>query len=162
MEKNIKYVRGVLRIALGWIFLWGFLDKLFGFGYGTAPADAWLNGRSPTTGFLQYGTSGPVAPLFQAIAGYAFVDFLFMMGLLLIGVALIAGIAMKLATIGGISMMALLYMAMIPPKHNILIDEHIIYALVLAGLYFNKAGDDMGYGKAWKKSKLVKKYPCLK
>jgi thiosulfate dehydrogenase (quinone) large subunit len=162
MEKNIKYVQGILRIALGWIFLWGFLDKLFGFGYGTAPADAWLNGGSPTTGFLKFATNGPLSSIFQAMAGYGFVDFLFMMGLMLIGIALIAGIAMKLATIGGIVMMSLMYIAVIPPEHNILIDEHVIYALVLLGLYFKKAGHEMGYGKKWEKCKLVKKYPCLK
>ena len=51
-----RYVWGALRIGIGWIFLWGFLDKLFGFGFATARESAWLNGGSPTFGFLKFGT----------------------------------------------------------------------------------------------------------
>ncbi len=32
-----SYIWGALRIAMGWIFLWSFLDKLFGFGFSTSP-----------------------------------------------------------------------------------------------------------------------------
>ena len=35
-----KYVWGALRIGVGWIFLWGFLDKLFGLGFATARENA--------------------------------------------------------------------------------------------------------------------------
>ena len=31
-----RYLLAALRIVLGWTFLWPFIDKLFGFGYGTA------------------------------------------------------------------------------------------------------------------------------
>ena len=57
---------GLLRIAMGWIFLWAFLDKCFGLGFATGrdpetgaidfgSADAWINGGSPTEGFLSFG-----------------------------------------------------------------------------------------------------------
>ena len=36
-----------LRIALGWVFLWAFLDKLFGLGFATAAENAWINGGCP-------------------------------------------------------------------------------------------------------------------
>ncbi|MFD7659099.1 hypothetical protein ACFV4N_34405, partial [Actinosynnema sp. NPDC059797] len=42
----------VLRVATGLVFLWAFLDKAFGFGYATKAANAWVDGGSPTRGFL--------------------------------------------------------------------------------------------------------------
>nr|WP_230204906.1 hypothetical protein [Parafrankia elaeagni] len=38
------------RVSLGWIFLWAFLDNLFGLGHETPSAQAWVNGGSPTDG----------------------------------------------------------------------------------------------------------------
>ncbi|MFC4062642.1 hypothetical protein ACFOWE_30465, partial [Planomonospora corallina] len=32
------YAFGVARIALGWVFLWAFLDKMFGLGFATPAA----------------------------------------------------------------------------------------------------------------------------
>ena len=55
--------------GLGWVFLWAFLDKTFGLGFGTGlDAEtgvvdrfgdaAWINGGSPTLGFLNFGATG--------------------------------------------------------------------------------------------------------
>ena len=80
--KDMKQLWGLLRIMLGWIFLWPFLDKLFGWGFATEAGQGWLQGGSPTAGFLQFGTKGPLAEYFQSLAGQAWVDWLFMAGLL--------------------------------------------------------------------------------
>ena len=64
---------GLLRISLGWVFLWPFLDKVFGLGFTTAKESAWLAGGSPTSGFLLYATTGPFASIFQAMAKSVFV-----------------------------------------------------------------------------------------
>ncbi|WP_318272177.1 hypothetical protein [Microbispora triticiradicis] len=48
-----RYVWAAARVAVGWVFLWAFLDKLFGWGFATPAAKAWINGGSPTTGFLK-------------------------------------------------------------------------------------------------------------
>ncbi|MEV4461832.1 hypothetical protein AB0J39_38970, partial [Microbispora sp. NPDC049633] len=48
-----RYAWAAARIAIGWVFLWAFLDKTFGFGFATPAAKAWTNGASPTTGFLK-------------------------------------------------------------------------------------------------------------
>ena len=79
-----SYIWGALRIAMGWIFLWSFLDKLFGFGFSTSPDKAWVAGGSPTFGFLNFGTSGPLAEFYQAMAGNATADSLYMLGMLVI------------------------------------------------------------------------------
>ena len=88
-----------LRIAFGFTFLWAFFDKLLALGFGTAqrttppPAEtvdrfgdaAWINGGSPTEGFLKFGADGPFDSFYHSIAGDAWADWLFMLGLLGIG-----------------------------------------------------------------------------
>lgn len=48
-----------LRITTGFVFLRAFFDKLFGLGYATKSANAWINGGSPTEGFLSRVAVGP-------------------------------------------------------------------------------------------------------
>jgi thiosulfate dehydrogenase [quinone] large subunit len=151
----------LLRLSLGWTMLWGFLDKTFGLGFTTLPENAWLAGGSPTTGFLQFATKGPFAELFQGMAGSPVVDWLFMLGLGLIGLALILGIGMKIASYSGALLMILMWTAALPPEHNPFMDEHLIYALLFLGMPLSKAGHIWGLGKWWSKQDLVKKYPFL-
>lgn len=155
------YLRGLLRISLAWVFLWAFLDKVFGLGFTTEASKSWLAGTSPTTGFLTFGTKGPLLELFQSMAGNIFVDWLFMMGLLLIGLALLLGIGIKIAAWTGSLLMLLLYLAAMPPEHNPIVDEHIIYIFTLLLLYKTQAGYPLGLGKWWSNTRLVQKYKFL-
>lgn len=82
---------GLTRPALGWVLLCAFLDKTIGLGYSTESRDAWTNGGSPTFGFLTFGATGPFEEFYNSIAGDAWADWLFMLGILAIGVALIVG-----------------------------------------------------------------------
>lgn len=152
---------GVLRIFMGWIMLWTFLDKLFGLGFATESGKSWLDGTSPTAGFLEFGTKGPLAGVFQSLAGVAAIDRLFMLGLLLIGLALILGIGVKIAGYSGAVLMLLIFLAFMPPEHNPILDEHIIYLVVFKFLALSKSGNHLGLGKAWSKVGLVQKYPIL-
>jgi thiosulfate dehydrogenase [quinone] large subunit len=152
-----QYAWGLVRIALGFTFFWAFIDKLFGFGFATTPAKSWLAGASPTIGFLTHATKGPFASVFQGLAGQGWVDALFMAGLLLIGVALLAGIAMRLAAHSGMLLLALMYLAAIPPINNPILDEHIIYILILFAFTQMKVGYWMGLGKWWDSQSIVKK-----
>ncbi|MFB9594068.1 hypothetical protein ACFFSW_00005, partial [Saccharothrix longispora] len=101
----------VLRVATGAVFLWAFLDKLFGLGYATKSASAWINGGSPTKGFLSRVAVGPFESTFHAIAGAWWADWLFMLGLLAIGLAVTAGIALRPAAAAGTLMMLLMWAA---------------------------------------------------
>jgi len=151
-----------LRFAMSWLFLWPFLDKLFGLGFSTKPADAWLFGGSPTTGFLRFGTDGPFAYLFQQLAGHAWVDWLFMMGLLGIGLAFLFGIAQRVAAYSGSLLLLLMWLAAFPPEHNPFLDEHLIFAIILLLLSEKDAGQCCGFSKAWCETRLVKRFPILK
>jgi thiosulfate dehydrogenase [quinone] large subunit len=140
----------VLRITTGFVFLWAFFDKVFGLGYATKAANAWINGGSPTKGFLSRVAVGPFESTFHAMAGAWWADWLFMLGLLAIGVAVIAGIGLRLAAIAGTLMMLLMWAAEWPLAQftsagepsmstNPVIDYHIIYAVALIAVARSEA-----------------------
>ena len=152
----------VTRIAIGFIFLWAFLDKLVGWGYATQSKGAWINGGSPTQGFLSHVDVGPFESTFRGIAGAGWADWLFMLGLLGIGVAVILGIGLRLSAIAGSIMMILMWAAEWPLDRitsagepsmstNPIVDYHIIDALVLIVLAATYAGHTWGLGKAWER-----------
>ena len=95
----------VFRVVLGFEFLWAFLDKTFGLGYATPSAKAWINGGSPTKGFLSNVAVGPFEATFHSWAGTPWANWLFMLGLLGIGLALILGIGLRVAAVSGTLMM---------------------------------------------------------
>lgn len=146
---------------MSFILLWVFFDKLFGLGFATESNKSWLLGISPTTGFLSNAPDGPFAPLFNSLSGNIVVDILFMGGLLLVGAVLLLGIGMKIATYSGSLMMFLIYLSLFPPENNPLIDEHIVYIIILIGLAIRSEKQKFGLGKKWSEVKLVKKYPIL-
>jgi len=149
MKNKERYIWAALRIGMGWLFLWPFLDKLFGLGFTTSPEDAWIAGGSPTFGYLKFVTSGPLAPLFQSLAGNPVVDWLFMLGLLFIGLALVLGIGANIAGYSGAVMVLLMWLSRLPPEHNPFLDEHIVYMIILIGLATAKSGQWFGLGKWW-------------
>ncbi len=125
---------GLVRLGLGWTFLWAFLDKTWGLGFATEAGKAWLDGASPTTGFLKFATSGPLSGFYQALAGQTWVDWLYMLGLLLIGLALLFGMGLRIAGWSAALMMLLFWSAALPPENNPFLDEHIIYIFLLIGI----------------------------
>lgn len=140
MAKNSKkqtdqawYALAVVRVLLGFIFLWAFFDKWLGLGYATESAKAWVNGGSPTTGFLTFGVNseGPFFNFFSGLAGQMWVDWVFMLGLLGLGVALVFGVALKLAAVSGGLLLVLMWAAVLPLENNPIVDDHIVYAVVL-------------------------------
>lgn len=152
----------MLRLLLGWIFLWAFLDKTFGFGFATPFAKAWINGGSPTYGFLMFGTEGNLFhQYFQPMAGHLLVDLLFMGGLLGVGVSLLLGVALRVAGYSGALMMTFIYLASLPLKQNPFIDEHIIYIIVLLAMTRVNVGTVYSITSWWKSTDIVKKYPFL-
>lgn len=152
-----------VRLALGWMFLWAFVDKLFGLGFATKPENAWLNGGSPTTGFLSNAVDGPLAGFFHGLAGIPAVDWLFMLGLAGVGVALLLGVALRLAAVAGVTMMALMFLALsLPPDNNPLIDEHVVYAGLLVGIALLGPGAWAPAAKWWGKCAWTKKCWILK
>jgi thiosulfate dehydrogenase [quinone] large subunit len=174
-----EYAFGIVRILLGFTFLWAFIDKLFGLGFATCRADvggsidfgcssAMIQGGSPTYGFLTFGTAGShTGGLFDWMASSSpttigVADVLFMAALLLIGVALTLGITMKLACWGGATLLVFMYLAgSVWPENNPFVDDHIVYAVVLIGLWLMGAGRFLGLGDRWNASRFGR-YPILR
>ena len=159
----------VLRIGFGLTFLWAFFDKLLALGYatGTNPETgvvdrfgdaAWINGASPTEGFLTYGVNpdSPFAGFFNGLAGYAIVDWLFMLGLLGIGVALTLGIGMRFAGLAGAALYLMMYAAVMVPENNPVFDDHLLGAISVVVLALTLAGDTWGLGKMWARMPFVR------
>ncbi len=158
----VKISPALLRISIGFIFLWAFFDKLLGLGFATEASNSWLAGNSPTSGYLQFATQGPFANFFQSLAGNPIVDWLFMLGLLGVGTAFVLGIALKFASLAGATMITLMYLSAFPPANNPIIDEHVIFALLMLFLAQTDAGNVFGFGKDWAKSGIVKKLAFLR
>lgn len=150
-----RIVFAVLRVVMGFTFFWAFLDKLFGLGYATPSARAWINGGSPTKGFLAKSADGPFAGFYKDIAGAGWADWLFMIGLAGIGIALLLGVGMRVAAVSGALLYLMMWTVVLPPVTNPIVDDHIIGALVLVGLALLHAGDTFGLGRWWKKQPIV-------
>ena len=98
------------------------------------------------------------------MAGNVLVDWLFMLGLLGIGLALLLGVGMRIAAIGGATMMVLMYLAATPGvagTTNPFMDDHVVYALVLVVLALVGAGRTLGLGERWSNLSIVQRYPIL-
>ncbi|MBU2669954.1 DoxX family membrane protein [Actinoplanes bogorensis] len=150
----------VARVSLGFVFLWAFLDKTFGLGYSTPWERAWINGGSPTKGFLSSLEVGPLQGFFHSIAGAGWANWSFMLGMLAIGVALITGVGMRLAAVGATAMMAFMWLAEWPlasGSSNPIVDYHFFYAVAAIALALTYAGHTWGLGRWWAKLPLVQK-----
>ena len=106
--RDTAWLKGlaVLRVLTGFVFLWAFLDKVFGLGYSTTSDRAWINGGSPTMGFLKGVAVGPLKSTFNDWAGQTWVNWLFMLGLLGVGVAVMAGVGIRIAALSGSLLLA--------------------------------------------------------
>jgi thiosulfate dehydrogenase [quinone] large subunit len=166
-----------LRIGFGLTFLWAFLDKLLGLGFATGAVtnaagaktgidffsqDAWINGGNPTLGFLKFGATGPFKGFYNSIAGEAWVNWAFMLGLLFIGLTLTFGIAIRIGTVAGFVMYLMMWSVALWPANNPVIDDHILGAISMVVLGLALAGDTWGLGRVWSRQRLVAQHPVLR
>jgi thiosulfate dehydrogenase [quinone] large subunit len=157
----VRYLSAAIRLSIGFTFMWAFADKLFGLGKATPSAGAWLDGGSPTTGFLS-GVEGPFAGIFNGMAGSAWADWLFMAGLLGVGAALLLGIGIRIAAVSGGLLLVFMWAASLPLDNNPFMDDHLVYALTLGLLALLPAGDTLGFGRPWSRLAIVEQHPFLR
>jgi len=168
----------VTRIALGFVFLWAFLDKLIGLGFSTCRtvADdasftidamcekAWLSGGHVTEGYLVYGgnPNSPFHDFFVNLGDDRWTDWPFMLGLLGVGVALMLGIGTKIGAWAGSAMLLFMYMTQMFPSTNPILDEHIIYILAIVAIVsLELTRQKVGLGGWWRKLPIVQKNQWL-
>ena len=161
-----------LRIGTGFAFLWAFLDKTFGWHYSTLPSNAWIHGGSPTKGFLASVNAGPFTSMFHSWAGQGWANWLFMLALLGIGLALILGVGLRVAAVAWVLLVALMWAAVWPlAQHttggaltgsvNPLVDEHVMDALALIVVGVAGTASRLGLGALWAKLPFVERHRAL-
>lgn len=164
----------ITRIAIGWVFLWAFLDKLFGLGFSTCRTtaedgsftieamcdSAWLSGARITEGYLVYAgnPNSPFHDFFVDLGGQAWTDWPFMLGLAGVGLALVLGIGTRVGLLAGSAMLFMMYLTQMLPSTNPFLDEHIVYIIaLLAVVPLEVRYQAIGLGTWWKKLGVVQK-----
>lgn len=149
-----KYALVLLRVALGVLLLYAGLTKLLNPAWSAA---GYLGSAETFAGFYAWLASPGMLPL---------VNFLNMWGLTLIGIALILGIFVRLASALGALMMFLYYLPILQfphvGEHSYLVDEHIVYALALLLLGALRAGRVAGLEQWCAKLPVCSRYPRLR
>ena len=92
------------------------------------------------------------------MAGHAIVDWLFMLGLLGIGVALIIGVAMRFATAAGATMYIADVDASLPLENNPVVDDHLVGAIVMIVLV-STSRRHLGPRSRWKAPSWSRRSP---
>jgi thiosulfate dehydrogenase [quinone] large subunit len=143
----------VLRISVGWVFLWAAIHH-----YGDS---------SYVGGFLSHTKT--FHPIYGALAESAFlpmISFLVEYGHLLIGLSLISGLLVRASAPFAIMIMVLYWTAhmdfpFIDNVNNLIIDEHLIYAALLGYLVVRRAGHVWGLDGWLEKLTVVQEYKSL-
>ena len=152
-ERFDKKVLAALRIALGWLFFYAGITKVIAPAWS---AKGYLLGAKTFTGFYAWLASDGVLPV---------IDFLNKWGLTLLGAALILGLFVRLASLLGAGMMVLYWLPGLSfpyVEHGYLVDEHIVYALVLLYFAVKRVGRWYGLENACARLPICAKYPKLR
>ena len=181
------WVWGLLRLAMGWVFLWAFLDRFFGLGFGTCRITArvandpsqvggidylcdasFLQGGSAIHGFLTTRTARSatgdwfswMAP--DNAATQNIWDLIFMFALLGAAVTLLLGILVRLGAIGAVILLVLIHLAgSVWPTGDPFLTYQLVYAVVLVGIAVADAGRFLGFGRWWTSLPLIERAPML-
>src|SRR3990167_4973587 len=118
-----KLALTILRVATGWLMFYAGITKVMDPSWS---ASSYLSSAKTFPALFNFLMQPGVLPI---------VNFVNEWGLTLLGVSLILGIFVRLSSILGAVLMLLYYLPILdfpyPNPHSYLVDEHIIYALVL-------------------------------
>lgn len=122
----------LLRISLGWLFLYAGITKLLDPAWSAA---GYIGGAQTFVSFYTWLGSASILP---------FVNMLNMWGLTLIGLSLIIGLWVRWGALAGMLIMLLYYFPILAfpyvGEHSFIVDDHIIYLFGLAVLATFHAG----------------------
>jgi thiosulfate dehydrogenase [quinone] large subunit len=124
----------LLRISLGWLFLYAGLTKVLNPEWSAA---GYLRGASAFQGFYGWLASPGMLPLTNFVNEW---------GLTLIGVSLLIGLLVRWSAIAGAFMMLMYYLPLgfpYPNEHSFVVEEHVVYMFALLALAA------FGAGKVW-------------
>jgi thiosulfate dehydrogenase [quinone] large subunit len=147
-ELWIGYAVVALRVVMGWALFQGGVTKLVTY-LDADPTNNWT-----AAGFLTNAipAGNPLTGFFASMAGNPLIDMLNMWGLTLTGLALILGAFVRWSAFWGAVMMMFYWLASLhggllaglPLEHGWVVDDHLVYALILFGLGAIGAGRILG------------------
>lgn len=134
-----RFTLFLLRVGMGVIFLYAGITKIMDASWSSA-------------GFISSAQTFPeLYAWFGTAANLPIVDFMVQWGMLAIGISLVVGALTRISSFFGIVMMLLLYFPTLnfplAGAHSYVVDQHIIYALVLLLFITTKAGRFWGLDK---------------
>lgn len=141
----------LLRIAIGWIMFYSGITKILNPDWSSI---GYLENAKTFEGLYAWLAQTNILPIINFVNEWA---------LLLLGVSLILGIFVRLSSLLGTVLMLLYYLPGLTfpyiEPHSFIIDEHIIYILVMLVFVATKAGRMWGLD-AWlvQKNKWLPKY----
>jgi len=161
----VGYSLFFLRVVMGWTLFQAGVDKLVTY-LDADPTNDWT-----AAGFLLHVPAGnPFAGFFADLAGNGLVDILNVWGLTLCGLALLLGAFVRWSAFWGAVMMLFYWaaslhgglLAGLPLQNGWVVDDHIVYALLLFGLGAFGAGRILGLDSAIEKVGVVRSNPWLR
>lgn len=130
--KNFELAVFLLPVGMGWILTYAAPDKLF---HPEWSARGYLMGAKTFAGLYHWLASA---------SNIGWANFLNEWGVLFLGLALLFGVLTKWESLAGILLMLLYYLPVLKfpyaGEHSLLVDEHVIYALVFFLLFATDAG----------------------
>jgi thiosulfate dehydrogenase [quinone] large subunit len=165
-ETWIGYALVGLRVVMGWTLFQGGVTKLITY-LDADPGNDWT-----AAGFLQNAIpeGNPFMGLWGTMAGNPALDQLVMWGLTLTGLGLILGALVRWNAFWGAVMMLVFWaaslegglLAGLPVAHGWVIDDHVVYAMLLFGLGAAGAGRILGLDSHIESLAFVERNPWLK
>jgi thiosulfate dehydrogenase [quinone] large subunit len=151
--KTVGYALLTLRVVMGWTFFYAGITKVLD--------PAWT-----AEGFLLHAVpeGNPFGGFWETLAAdwLWLIDPLNVWGLTLVGAALLVGAFVRWAALWGAVMMLFYWAASLPLENGIVIDDHVVYALILFGLGAFGAGRIAGLDAYLEEIDLVERYPKLR
>jgi thiosulfate dehydrogenase [quinone] large subunit len=164
-EQWIGYSLFLLRIVMGWTLFQGGVTKLITY------LDANPDNNWTAAGFLANAVpeGNPFMNLWMSMAGNPLIDMLNMWGLTLTGLGLILGAFVRWNAFWGAIMMLFYWaaalegglLAGLPLAHGWVVDDHIVYAVLLFGLGAFGAGRILGVDAYLEDTAIVQNNPWL-
>jgi len=157
MQLSLRWERitlFALRIAIGWLMFYAGITKILNPEWS---AGGYLGGAKTFAGFYGWLASSAMLPL---------VNFINEWGLTLLGLSLILGLFVRLFSVFGGVLMLLYYLPILdfpyPNAHSFIVDEHIVYALLLFFFAAARAGRVWGLENWCGRLPLCSRFPRLR
>lgn len=154
MTQTQKISLFILRVVLGWMYLYAGITKIINPNWSAA---GYLRGAKIFSAFYQWLASPGVLPLTNFVNEW---------GLTLLGASLIFGLFVRVSSSLGAVMMLLYYLPVLdfpyPNPHSYIVDEHIIYIAALLVLGSFKSGRVWGLEEWCANLPICSRYPKLR